>query len=78
MAWGEYRPVFDDLDIEPSLTAAARLEDYQRVWIVLIWRGFATIHEDGEPFRVALESGFSEVEGRSFGPALEIRLYQRT
>jgi mannosyltransferase len=78
MAWEEYRPVFDDLDIEPSLTAAARLEDYQRVWIVLIWRGFATIHEDGDPFRVALESGFSEVEGRSFGPALEVRLYQRT
>lgn len=78
MAWGEYLPVLADLDIEPTLTAAARLQDYQRVWVVLLWRGFATINEDGAPFRVALENGFREVARRSFGPALEIRLYEKS
>jgi mannosyltransferase len=77
VAWGEYAPVLADLHIEPTLTAAARLQDYQRVWVVLLWRGFETVHEDGEPFRAALENGFREVEGRSFGAELEVRLYQR-
>jgi mannosyltransferase len=77
MGWGHYVTVLSDLHIEPTPAAVARLPEFKRVWVVLVWRGFATINENGEAFRTAFAHGYQVDASHSFGPALEVRLYQR-
>jgi mannosyltransferase len=78
VGWGEYVPVLADLNVESTATAAARLESgYERVWVILVWRGFASINEDGRPLETALEDDYREVVRRPFGPSLQVRLYAR-
>jgi mannosyltransferase len=76
MPWGSYRPVFADLNIEPTSAAAERLPDLERVWVVLVWRGFGSINEDAEPFRRVLTDEFVVATSRRFGPALAVQLYE--
>jgi mannosyltransferase len=78
MPWGRYVPVLADEHIESSVTAAGRLQDYRRVWVVLLWEGFHSVDEDPLPFTATLESSYSETAGHAFGGQLEIRLYQRS
>jgi mannosyltransferase len=77
--WGQYVPVLADLRIESTTVAAARLgQSYQRVWVILLWRGFESIHEDATPMRAALARDFNEVSERAFGSELRVRLYERS
>jgi hypothetical protein len=78
MPWGRYVPVLADTHIESSATAAARLQDYRRVWVVLLWEGFHSVDEDPGPFTATLQSHYDEAARQAFGWQLEVRLYQRT
>jgi mannosyltransferase len=78
MPWGGYVPVLTDVHIESSVTAAARLQSYRRVWVVLLWEGFRSVDEDPGPFTATLQSHYGEAARQAFGWQLEVRLYQRT
>lgn len=75
--WGAWTPVLTDADLDSAVSAAARLRDVNRVWVMLHWGGFATRAEDASPLQVALEDGFKQMSGQQFGPSLEVRLYER-
>jgi mannosyltransferase len=78
VTWGRYPPVLGDLNIESTTTAAARLPDgYARVWAILLWRGFESIHEDAGPLEAALNQHYRAAREQGFGSALRVRLYDR-
>ena len=78
-AWKDYRSALADLDVETTQRAASILSQgepsYDRVWVVLLWRGFGTWHEDGRTVEKALEHSYQLREDQSFGSALRIQLY---
>jgi hypothetical protein len=80
VAWGGYTPVFADAAIEPTTVAANRLRaGVGRVWVVLSWRGFGTVHEDGRVIEAVLDERYRAVRQSEFGSALRVELYvQRT
>jgi mannosyltransferase len=76
--WGAYTPVLADADIESTELAAIRLGlVYPRIWVVLLWEGFHSVHEDVGPLKAALDRGYRAVDERGFGWALRVRLYVR-
>jgi mannosyltransferase len=78
MPWGCYTPVLADLDIESTAAAATRLENgASRVWVVLLWGGFANRHQDPRPLEAVLTREFQQESRRAFGTELEVRLYVR-
>jgi len=77
MSWGRYTPVLDDRQPEPTARIVTRLREGPRVWAVLLWSGFGSVHDDGRAVQTALNRGYREVERRQFGSALQVRLYAR-
>jgi mannosyltransferase len=80
LAWGRYAPVLADLNLQRSTeTAAERLRTgYERVWVVLIWGGFANRDQDAEPLKDELDRNYTIEEEGHFGAQVQVRLYQRT
>jgi mannosyltransferase len=80
-AWKDYESALADLDVETTQRAASILSqakpEYDRVWVVLLWRGFESWHEDGRTVEKALNHSYDLVEDRSFGSALTIQLYNK-
>jgi mannosyltransferase len=76
--WGRYTPVLEDRQLEPMAAVITRLHEGRRVWVVLLWTGFGSEHEDGRAVETALNRGYREVERRHFGAALQVRLYAKT
>jgi mannosyltransferase len=78
MPWGRYTPVLADLDTGSTAAAATRLENgASRVWVVLLWGGFANRHQDPRPLEAVLTREFEQEARRAFGSELEVRLYVR-
>jgi len=77
-AWGQYLPVLTDRELEPTAEAARRLEAFSRVWVVLLWDGLASVHEDATPLRLVLNSEYREALTSSLGADLRLSLYERT
>jgi hypothetical protein len=74
--WDRYTPVLADRDIESTERAALRLErGYARIWVVLLWAGFGSVHEDAGPLKAAIDRTYQGVSERWFGPLLRVRLY---
>jgi mannosyltransferase len=77
--WGHYVPVLADAHMESTATAAARLRgEYQRVWVVLLWEGFDSAHEEAAPLKAVFDNHYQEEVRRVFGVELQVRLYERT
>jgi hypothetical protein len=78
MGWGRYTPVLAELDNGSTQAAATRIQiGYDRVWVILVWRGFATVNEDARPVSAVLADDYQELASRRFGPSLRVILYQR-
>jgi len=75
--WGQYVPLLAERELEPTSEAMRRVDACSRVWVILLWGGFDSIHEDATPFRLVLNSEYKEVARSSFGSELRIFLYQR-
>lgn len=73
--WGRQRP---SLDVTESTASAARLlrVDPRRTWVVSMWGGFSSNHQDGRAVERSLSAGYEVVWARSFGPTLAVRLYE--
>ena len=80
LPWGRYVPVLADLHLPSSTeTAAESLRSgYERVWVVLIWGGFANRDQDADPLRVELDRDYTIAAEGQFGAQVQVRLYQRT
>jgi hypothetical protein len=80
MPWGDYPPVAGEAAVGDPSTLANDLDmaDPARVWVVLLWGGFRTGHDDGAPFQRMLTREYAETEHLYFGGFLKLALFERT
>jgi mannosyltransferase len=78
LPWDTYAPVLTDEHFASAAQESARLEGrFERVWVVLLWRGFDSPNEGGRALEAALDDGYREAWRRSYGHSIDVILYVR-
>lgn len=79
LPWGDYPPVVGERGVVAARSGAQQLDASAppRVWVVLLWGGFRTGDDDGEPFARLLTQDYTERENLFFGRYLKLARYER-